>query len=128
MTDHFFDELQAGHLDGVYLVKEQDRDIYREETVFNLISGAPKDSKGPLPRVMIKGSHVIDEGGSAGVIVGVEERKTRISSFYKSTSLIVRVREDLSVHFDWPKSEEMKPKSGSLEDLRAQFAKPKGGE
>lgn len=128
MTTGLLDALEAGHFDGVYLVKSQDRNIYRMEYVFNLIPGAPKYSRGPLPRVMIKESHVIAEDGTAGVIVGIEEKESRISKgFYKSTNLIIRVREDLSVCFDWPKSEEMKPKSGSLDDLRSQFAKPRGG-
>ena len=131
MPNHLFNALQAGHFDGVYLVKGQDRDIYRQETIFHLIPGGPKYSKGPLPRVMIKGSHIIAEDGSAGVIAGIEEKESRVSNFYKSTDLFIRIKDDLSqdlyVPFGWPKAPEEKPVSGSLDDLRAQFAKPRGG-
>lgn len=127
MTDVLSNLLQAGHYDGVYLVKVQDRDIYREETIFRLIRGAPKDSKGPLPRVMIKGSHVIDENGSAGVIIGIREKRTRVSSSYLSIDLIIRVGDSLSSHFDWPKPKDEKPISGSLDDIRSRFTKPRGG-
>lgn len=134
----FQEALEAGVLDGIYYVKSLENDIYRREMVFVLIPGAPKLSKGNvgMARMMIKGRECFsDDDQFSGIIINVKEEIENFANGFQGKSIIIRVQDRPFRDFNpWSNSENFlrdlenkKPKSGSLEDLRSQFAKPREG-